>query len=97
MDRHRIEVVENNWKKVYFFVLETNATKCYSPRTGVAYTVLDYTRIDDVEHHLETAFICAFRGNYECKAPNIACQFLGEDNKCMCENAYTYQKKTDGR
>lgn len=97
MDRHRIEVVENNWKKVYFFVLETNATKCYSPRTGVAYTVLDYTRIDDVEHHLETAFICAFKRNYECEAPNIACQFLGEDNKCMCENTCTYQKKTDGR
>ena len=27
----------------------------------------------------------------------LACQFLGEDNKCMCENACTYQKKTDGR
>ena len=51
----------------------------------------------NVEHHLETAFICAFKGNYECEAPNIACQFLGEDNKCMCENACTYQKKTDGR
>lgn len=93
MNRHRIEVVENNWKKVYFFVLESNATKYYRPGTGVAYSVLDYIRINDIEHHLKTAFICVFKGNYECEAPNIECDFLGDNNKCMCESACTYQKK----
>lgn len=98
MNRHIIEVAQDNWNKAYFFVLESNFTKFHKPGTGVAYTVLDYTRINDIEHHFKTAFTCVFKESHddlECTVPGIECQFLGEANGCLCEQGCPYQRKRE--
>lgn len=98
MKRHTVEVAQDNWNKAYFFVLEGDFTKYHKPGTGVAYTVLDYTRITDIDHHFKTAFSCVYRASqkeFKCAVPDIKCQFLDFDNACMCEHGCTYQRKND--
>ncbi len=94
-DRHRIEVYQNSWDKVFIYILEGELSKNFRrPRTGVPYQVLDYTRIDDVENYFRTAFTCIFKPKdsaVECSASEINCQFLTNGNMCVCESSCTYQ------
>lgn len=94
-DRHRIEVYQNSWDKVFIYILEGELSKNFSrPRTGVPYQVLDYTRIDDVENCFRKAFTCIFKPKdnaVECSALEINCQFLTKGNMCVCESSCTYQ------
>lgn len=96
-DRHRIEIFKNNWEKVYIYILEGDFCKMENrPGTGVLYKVLDYTRINEVEHHFETAVTCVFKESnnvVECSAPEISCQFLSNSNVCVCEKSCPYQKR----
>lgn len=95
-DKHRIEVSDSKMQKVYIYILEGDFNKVRVPGTGVPYKELNYTRIDDVENSFRTAFSCVYKEGHngmECSVPEICCQFLGEDNKCVCENSCTFQRR----
>lgn len=93
MDRHRIEVIQDECNKAYFYVQENNAPQVHRPGTGTPYKILDYTIIEDVEQLFTKSFICAFKNQQECTALELECQFLGSDNICMCETACQFQRK----
>lgn len=93
MDRHRIEVIQDECNKAYFYVQENNAPQVHRPGTGTPYKILDYTTIGDVEQLFKKSFICVFKDQQECTALELECQFLGSDNICMCETACQFQRK----
>lgn len=95
-DKHRIEISDSKLKKVYIYILEGDFNKVRVPGTGVPYKELNYTRIDDVENSFRTAFSCVYKEEHngmECSVPEIYCQFLGDDNKCVCENSCPFQRR----
>ena len=96
MDNHIIEVVQDISNKAYFIVLEGSFTKSYRLGTGMSYAVLDYTRINNIEHHFITSFECVYKEEYKtviCMEPSIGCTHLNADRKCMYEKMCTYQGK----
>lgn len=89
-ERHRIEVSDNKFQRVYIYILENDFKNAKVPGTGALYKILDYTRIEDVENSFRTALNCIYKDGYneiECSFPDINCQFLGVNNVCP------YQKR----
>lgn len=97
MDRHMIEVVQDNFNKAYFITLEKNFTRNKILGTGALYTILDFsgTKTLDIEQYFTTTYICTYKEKYkalECTQPTIGCQHL-INNKCMYKQVCRFQGK----
>ena len=97
MDRHMIEVVQDNFNKAYFIILEKNFTRNKILGTGALYTILDFsgTKTLDIEQYFTTTYICTYKEKYkalECTQPTIGCQHL-INNKCTYKQVCRFQGK----
>lgn len=97
IDKHRIEVLMDRSNRVYIYIWEHEYSRNNAgPKTGVPYRMLDYTRINDVEHHFRTVFTCVFKETQkgrDCSVPEINCRFLEINNICSFENNCSYKKR----
>lgn len=99
--KHRIEIFgieipDNTSQKAYIYILESGFTKKNKLGTGALYTVIDYTRICDVENYFRAALTCIFKEGHngvDCSVSEIKCQYLDESNVGACEKDCTYQKR----